>query len=387
MTKKAQIINSSLDGTPEIHLRGAIDDYEDGSIAMAIDYCSEKRLRMLVNSTGGNVALGQEVIAAMQSFKDNGGVIETVNRGMAGSTAGWIFSAGSKGHRKMMPFATLFMHPPSFSDGTTIQDYQQGSEKYTVLMEAMEKIVCIFSPITGKSNNFIRNKMVANTKYSAERAVRDGFADEVVKISNSVDLKKDLKPEEVINATESINYAIISNKTKKSEFRMEELAVLLNLNPEASKGAMLQAVRSLINRADTAEAGLTAKETEVQQKDAEMAALRNELSVVKDAEIVNYVKSYIGDDVTKKGQEDKLLNMAKADFDTFKAICPVVSGGAAVIDNGISTSGDDDKNDGVKDAKKFFNMTMAEKAVLKNSNPSEYRKLVNAYDSNFDKIV
>lgn len=387
MTKKAQIINNSIDEVPEIYLRGPIDEYEDGSIAEAIDACrwkKAKKIRMLINSIGGSVALGQEVIGAMQLFKDEDGIIETINRGVANSTAGWIFSAGSKGHRKMMPFSTLFMHPPMYEDGTGLNDYQQGSEKHTLLMEAMEKIVSIFAPITGRTKNFIRNAMMSGTKYSAEKAVKEGFADEIVSISNSVSLKNDLKLEEIINATESVDYQII---TKKTENKMKEVAILLNLNPEASESAVKQAVTALINRAEAAEADSKAKGVEVTQKDAEITALRNEISEVKDKEIVNYVKSYIGGDKVKQEQEAKLMNMAKADFDTFKSICPVSDNGSAIIDKDIKPDGQGGSDNSLEDAKKFFNMSNAAKSELKNTSPSEYRKLVNAYDKHLDKII
>lgn len=396
MAKDLEIVNSSLDGVPEITLRGMIDEYEDGAIASAIDRCGSPKLRMNINSIGGNVNLGQEVIAAMQMFKDNGGIIETVNRGVAYSTAGWIFSAGSKGHRKMLPFSTLVTHPPMFADGKTLSDFQKGSEKWNILSEAMEKLIDIFVPITGCSRAKIKNFMVGNTKFDAKKAVKEGFADTIVEISNSVVLKNNLQPEEIINATESIQYEIVNQEPapgdNNNKQKMKEVAKLLNLNPDAAEGSILQAITDLQNRAKTLEESETALKTKLETVEAERDSIKNELSAVKDAEIINYVKKYVGDDKVRKENEPKLLNMAKSDFELFKTVCPVteVDNKGAIIDNGINPEGNEGDKDAkkIEDAKKFYNMSQPERVKLEKENPSEYRKLVNAYNTTEpEKIV
>lgn len=389
---KIDIVNSALDGVPEITLRGMIDRYEDGSISGAIDSCGASKLRMNINSMGGSVMLGQEVIAAMQAYKDNGGIIETVNRGMAYSTAGWIFAAGSKGFRKMMPFATILTHPPMYADGSTLADYQQGSEKHSALMDALNSLVDIFTPITNRTKAFIKKIMLNTTKFNAKQAVKEGFADEILNISNAVVLKEDLQPEEIINATESINYEIInkhdSNKNEKL-LQMKEIAILLNLNPEASKEAIKGAVVDIINRAETAEAGEKAKGVSLEQKEAELSSVRNELNEIKDAEIINYVVALVAKDATKKEHETAILNMAKADFETFKALNPIdaVVNAGEKIDKGIKEEKGDEEDKSLALAKEFFNMSQPEKEKLKKEDLSRYNELVNAYDINANKIV
>lgn len=423
MSKESiEIINSSLDGVPEINLRGMIDKYEDGSIAEAFDRCRDAVIRLNINSMGGSVNLGQEVIAAMQNFKNAGGIIETVNRGIAYSTAGWIFSAGSKGHRKMMPFSTLMTHPPAFADGKTLTDFQQGSEKWNILADAMNKLIDIFAPITGRTKNAIKKFMLGNTTFNAKQAVKEGFADEIIEISNSVVLKNDLQPEEIINATEAIDYTIQDKKTyninipsmldekgvieaiekainkqpepgKINKKSMKEVAKLLNLNPDASEESILQAVRDIQNRAETAEADKKASDTKLKQVETERDSIKNELSELKDTEIINYVEKYIGDSKERKEKRESLLNFAKSDFETFKSVCPLggegVTNKGAKIDEGIEPEGNegDEGKKGVKDAQKFFNMSLAEREKLKIENISEYNKLVNAYDNNQTKIV
>lgn len=396
MSKKTiEIVNSSLDGIPEISLRGMIDEYSDGSIAGAIDACGGSRLRININSMGGSVNLGQEVIAAMQAYKNAGGIIETVNRGIAYSTAGWVFSAGSKGHRKMMPFASLMTHPPMFADGKTITDFQQGSEKWNILTDAMNKLIDIFAPITGRTKNAIKKFMMNSTIFDAKKAVKEGFADEVIEISNSVVLKNDLQPEEIINATEAIDYNIVNKQPEpgiNKNRNMKEVAKLLNLNPDASEDSILQAVRDLQNRAKTSEADKEAADTKLEQVEAERDSIKNELSELKDAEVANYVEKYIGDNKERKDKRESLLNFAKADFEAFKLTCPVdgeVVNVGAPIDKGIKPEGPgaDDEEKGIEDGKKFFNMSIADRNKLKNENMGEYNRLVNAYDKYQTKIV
>lgn len=373
-----------------------IDEYDDGSIASAIDRCGGSKVRMNINSMGGSVNLGQEVIAAMQAYKNAGGIIETVNRGIAYSTAGWIFAAGSKGYRKMMPFASLMTHPPAFADGKTISDFQKGSEKWNILTDAMDMLIDIFAPITGRTKNVIKKFMLEDTVFSAKKAVKEGFADEIVKISNSIVLKNDLQPEEIMNAVESIEYEVINENNQpkpgnNNNKRMKKVAELLNLNPDASEDSVLQAVKDLQNRAVTAEADKTSADTKLEQVEAERDSLKNELSTVKDAEVLNYVKKYIGDNKDRKKQEESLLNFAKSDFETFKSVCPIdeIVNKGEEIDKEISPEGDKktDEEIGIENARKFFNMSLAEKDKLKKENIGEYNGLVNAYDKYYKKLV
>lgn len=391
--KKPEFINSGLDGVPEISIKGMIDDYEHGSIVALIDACGSKRMRMNINSLGGSVSVGQEIIASMQQYKDSGGVIETVNRGVAYSTAGWIFAAGTKGERKIMPFASIMTHPPMFADGKTLSDFMPGSEQHNILMDAMDKLIDIFVPITGRTKRAIRNFMINTTTFDAKRAVKEGFADEVVKISNQVVLKNELKPEEIMNVCEGVSYDIVNNEPEgdnnKNQVKMKELAKLLNLNPEASEKACVEAVTALINRADKAEADNKATAKTLDDTKAELQDVRNELKEVKEAEIINYVENYIGEDKEREAKRDELVNLATSDFETFKAICevkPVVNAGAR-IDEGIEEEqkGGEDSSE-LKDAKEFFNMSIDERQKLKNSDVSKYNKLVNAYEKNTDKL-
>lgn len=388
--QKIDFINGRIDGVREISLRGDINGYDGEYIANQIrnaydyEYEGSKRIRIVINSFGGIVSSGLEIITAMQFFKDSGGIIETVNAGVADSTAGWIFAAGTKGERKIMQFASLFTHNPMFEDGRTINDLAPGTEEYEVLKNATDQIVDIFAPITGKSESFIRELMANNTDMSADEAVHNGFADKKVLVSNAPTLKNGLSRTEIFNVTNGL----VLNEIKIK--KMGKLAGLLNLNAEANEAAMVSEVEKIVNAKNQAETDLVNKSADFDRVNAELTDAKAKLAELENKGIENYVDALIASDASKKDQKDNLINMAKAvGLDCFKETMPVkevVNG--AKIDAGIEEEDQGDEADKeLKNAKEFKAMTLNERKALKASDHSKYQALVNAYDKNYAKLM
>ena len=164
---KAKITNNRLDGFSEIKIIGDIGAYDGSYLAGQIDNLTDrgsypdasKNLRIRINSFGGDVRSGFSIVSAMQRFMDAGGVIETVNEGCADSSAGWIAACGTRGRRRVMQFASGFLHAPEFADGRKISELLEGTPEHAVLKDHLDKLVNIFVSATDKPYTRIKELM------------------------------------------------------------------------------------------------------------------------------------------------------------------------------------------------------------------------------------
>ena len=392
--KQPNLVNSRLDNVPEIKIKGDIGRYDGTWISEQINraYNPEsgkpaKKIRIIINSFGGYIDEAFEIISAMQLFMNAGGIIETVNVGVADSAAGWIASNGSRGYRKVMQFASGFFHPPILEDGTRISDLPEGDPTREAMQNTFDKLIDIFTGNTGRTKSSIVSIMEAETDMNADQLVKNGFADEKVVVDNAPKLKNTLSRVEIFNTTESLNFEI--NKPNAANHlnsnNMKNLANLLNLNPEASTDAVSGEVKKLLNAKQKAESDLAAVNAKFDQIKAERDSLKGKLDTLENKQIEEYVDEVIKNDASKKDQRDSLVNMAKNDFETFKNIVPlkkaIVNG--AKIDDGINEQGQDAE---LAQAKEFMNMSHEKRTELKNSDYDKFKTLAAAYDKHFAQI-
>lgn len=394
MRKKIDIKNNRLDGYNEISIIGNISDYDSEYICDSINNLitdegkTSKKLRLNINSFGGDVFGGFSIISSMQKFMDAGGLIETVNEGRADSTAGWIFSCGTRGHRKIMQYAGMFLHPPMFADGRGFEQVLPGSDDYNTLSQYFDKLIDIFVQVTGNSYTKVKNYMENETDFTADKAVKSGFADEKIMVNNAPKFKNGITREQIVNITNSLNIKPIFNEP--NNIKMRELAVLLNLNSEASEDAILKEVKKIINAKNKAVSDLQTKTADFERVNTELVNANDKLNVLKDQSIQDYVNKLIEEDNSKKENKDVLINMAKtAGFETFKNLMPLQSSSSnpAIIDTGVNTHIVNNDEKGIKEAKEFQKMNSAEKQALRSSNFTKYSELVNAYEKHFEKLV
>ena len=400
---KAQIINNNLDGFSEIKIVGDIGKYDGSYLANQIDtlynrqsYEATAMLRIRINSFGGDVRSGFSIVSAMQRFMDAGGTIETINEGCADSSAGWIAACGTRGKRRVMQFATGFLHAPMFADGRTLDDVPDGSAEKAVLKDNFDKLINIFVSATGKSFARVKELMENSTELSASELVSEGFADEIVEVNNAPRIKNGASRAEIVNLTDNIEIEIKQKKASSERINiinMKKINEILNLNAEASEGAIQEAVTKVINAKTKADADLLEMTGKHDAAVLELANLKKEAKAEKDAEVINYVEELIKLDKRNEEKKESLINMAQADFDTFKSIMPlkkaIVNGEA--IDKGIEeedTQGDKDaKTQGIKNAKEFAGLSHEKREELKNSDSNKYADLTRDYDKYAIEII
>lgn len=370
---KPNIVNNVKDGYTEIKLKGDIGGYDAIYISEQINACTTKKIRFSINSFGGNVLDAFEIVSAMVNFMNAGGIIETINCGRADSCAGWIFACGSRGHRNVMQFAGGFFHAPLYEDGTTISMLSDSDPKKAMLNEYFDKLINIFVNATGRTYNAIRAIMINNTDMDAKSLKKEGFADNILFVDNEPKIKNELTPEQIVNFYDSANYQIIT----KSNINTMGIAQMLNLNPEASQSAIEGEIAKTLTELKDLRNSVSAKDSELASLKAEKEALRNEVTNLKNAEIVAYVESLeIKDETEKAGA----LQLAMTNFAAFKKLNTVKSKEGAIIDKGIDPKGGENKNAELEDAKKFKEMPISDRTALRNSNYSQYIRLSSAYD-------
>ena len=399
MKKKPIFKNSRLDNTPEIDLRGDIGEYDGKWVANQIknaydtDYKAAKVIRININSFGGEIIPGLTILTAMQLFKNAGGIIETVNECCADSTAGWVFAAGTKGRRKIMQFSSIMTHPPMFEDGRTLADIPEGSPDFIALNSAFQKIIDIFVPITGLSQIEVREMMLKETDMDADAAILNGLADKKILISNAPALKNNLTRKEMVNVTSGLIFNVKKEINKPvvaiNSIKMKKVAILLNLNSEASEEAIAKAVEAAMNARKTAEDALQVVNSKHEVMKAELTNLKIEVSANKDKAITNYIDEIIKADPTKKDSKENLVNMAKSvGLDAFKDVVSVKAVKAAVIDQNIDEQNNADEDvAGIALAKEFKALNHSAKQELKRVNSAKYQTLVDAYDKHAHKII
>lgn len=379
MSKKI-IVNNSRDGFSEISIIGDIELYDADYICKQIANVTGKKLRIRINSFGGNVTSGMSIISAMIDFKSAGGVIETVNEGKADSTAGWIFAMGTKGYRKVLPWSSMILHDPAYADGRTLNNLVEGSDEHNQLKEYKTKLVSIFNFATGIAKNQIESMMSIETDLKGSDIVKKGFADKIEDVDCKVPDLSNMTANEIVNTTKNINY-----KNKKN---MSKIALLLGLNPEASEEAIASAVQDVLNKRTEAENNLIASNKQVSNLKTERDQLKSSYLALKDKEIVDYVGAIIEADSSKAEIKAEMINMAKSDFDTFKRMNKIEVKNASKIDKDIDEDGAGANADAaeIENAKKFAGMSVDERNNLKSSSYSEYCQLAENYDKHFDKL-
>ncbi|MHA2219498.1 MAG: ATP-dependent Clp protease proteolytic subunit, partial [Candidatus Hodarchaeales archaeon] len=98
----------------DIVLRYVISSINDNFVEELFRYLSwHKNIKHIifeVHSSGGSIFDAKRIIAHMDKFKNNGGIIETHCPGWAGSAGFLVFINGTKGYRFIHPYAELMLH-------------------------------------------------------------------------------------------------------------------------------------------------------------------------------------------------------------------------------------------------------------------------------------
>lgn len=132
---------------------------------------SAEDIEITINSYGGLVDMGNEIYTALLAYPGN----VTANIVMAGSAASII--AMSAGKLCMSPVGQIMIHNVKMGAQGDYHDMDKASE---ILVKANSALANAYVMKTGKSKDEILKLMESETWLTADEAVTNGFADEIM---------------------------------------------------------------------------------------------------------------------------------------------------------------------------------------------------------------
>lgn len=161
-----------------IFLGTAINDQVANSIVAQLLYLSredpEREIQMYINSPGGVVYSGMAIYDTMKMIPN---VISTVAVGVTASFSTVILTAGTKGHRYVLPNATVHMHQPLGGAEGQASDIEIQAKE---ILRLKARLNGILSECTGQSLDIIERDTDRDVYFDAIQAVEYGLADKVL---------------------------------------------------------------------------------------------------------------------------------------------------------------------------------------------------------------
>ena len=172
---------------------------EDGLYIVLSDFLNDmeslkdkSKVTFRINSPGGEVFAGVAIYNRMKEFK---GTVCTIVDSLAASAASIIAQGASKGHRKVCNGSLTMIHGAS----SLMFGYYNSKERKDSAkkLDAIDKSIGdIYVEMTGLSHEKIKDMMTKTTWMSAQEAVDNGFADEIVDTNKIVNMS--LNPDKSI---------------------------------------------------------------------------------------------------------------------------------------------------------------------------------------------
>jgi len=137
----------------------------------------EEKIRIYVNSRGGEVNAGMLIYDAIKGLKNEADIICI---GIAASMAAIILAGGQKGHRFILPHSKVMIHEPLVAGGiggsaTTIQRTAES------ILETKRVSVELLASDTGKSIEDVEKAISFDNFMNAQEAVVFGICDGIIK--------------------------------------------------------------------------------------------------------------------------------------------------------------------------------------------------------------
>lgn len=336
------LVNKHIGGWDEkqgMGIDGAVWQQE----LIALDAMGKKRIQCWINSAGGGVLMGYNMINAVLKTKTR---VDTYCVGMAASIAGVLFQCGNR--RIMADYGILMYHNAYNESG-------KPSPLSDTITVSLNTLIC---QRTGMSSDAVKQMMDRTTFISADEAVTMNLCDTV---EDSLLLNKKYAPKAPAGVTNIQNFCTeanaVLNKFLNPSDNMEAINAILNLAADAGDAERVQAIEALKTQATQSEgvlnqlkqdhatalqavtAKLTAAESannELQQKlDAGTTALQAEQQKATDAtnaynklRAENFAAEQValGKVKNEAAAIAEVVNKATADYDGTKALYDTIPG-------------------------------------------------------------
>tara|TARA_Y100001970_G_scaffold157981_1_gene193260 strand:- start:73 stop:672 length:600 start_codon:yes stop_codon:yes gene_type:complete len=162
-----------------IFLGTPINDYVSSLVIAQLLFLEaedpEKDVFIYINSPGGVITSGFGILDTMNYIKPD---ISTICMGQAASMAAVILSAGTKGKRMILENSRVMIHQPLGGVQGQATDIEIHTKEILFLKDKLNKIL---SKNTGQTVKTIENDTNRDNFMSAEKALKYGLVDEILK--------------------------------------------------------------------------------------------------------------------------------------------------------------------------------------------------------------
>eukprot|EP00929_Paragymnodinium_shiwhaense_P115220 TRINITY_DN83956_c0_g1_i1.p1 TRINITY_DN83956_c0_g1~~TRINITY_DN83956_c0_g1_i1.p1 ORF type:complete len:346 (-),score=92.82 TRINITY_DN83956_c0_g1_i1:137-1174(-) len=151
-------------------------------VLLYLDSEDQKPIYLYINSAGGSVIAGLAIYDTMQHIKSP---VITINVGVAASMASFLLAAGEKGKRLALPHSRVMIHQAMGGAQGQAEDIKVEAQQ---ILTIHENLIGMYSRMTGKSTDVIREDIQRDHFFSAEEAKEYGIIDSVIKLQDMGDL-------------------------------------------------------------------------------------------------------------------------------------------------------------------------------------------------------
>ena len=217
-----------------------------------------------IHSPGGSILEGYRVYQAIMDLRGRGVYVTAIINSLAASMGSVVAMAADK--VKIVRGGRMMIHEASTA---TWGDAAKHANAAKLLDEMSAEIAAIYADRTGKDASEMRKRMKKETWMSAEDAVFEGFADEVISI------KFDTKPKAEMKILDRIT-------SPSSDEALAEIESLKN-----AAQAHDEAVAGLQSKLEIAEGALQTAATEAAEMKASLAARDERIAALQTAAETN----------------------------------------------------------------------------------------------------
>ncbi|MCI1920478.1 MAG: Clp protease ClpP [Liquorilactobacillus nagelii] len=187
-------------------------------------------IQLDINSNGGLVTAGNEIYSALLAYQGK----VTVNVvGMAASAASIIAMAGNV--VRMSPVAQIMIHNVSaVGEG----DYHDMDDMSSMLQLMNDSLSNAYTAKTGMTKDDVLALMDKTTFLTAEQAVENGFADEIIQADNNLQLVASIDtfiPDKLINAFKEL---------KQENEELKKPHATINIDAEAIADSIMKKIKT-----------------------------------------------------------------------------------------------------------------------------------------------
>ncbi len=196
--------------TSDPWLNEALDICAPDTFRRALEAVEGMPLTVVIDSTGGNVLSGLAMYGMLR--QRTGETAAEVH--IAYSAATLILAGCDKGRRMLSPGATLLYHnPATIAQG----DHRELARSAAFLGKLKESVIAAYMDATGMDEATISTLMDAETVYTAEEAIKAGWADGILKPPTLDRLQGGMDAAAYAKATMQANTEMIRKTLERAE--------------------------------------------------------------------------------------------------------------------------------------------------------------------------